>query len=138
MELKANELRLGNIFDADMALNAEKILSVTSGRITAIFEYGVSFKDKTVFPLELIKPIVITEDILLQFGFELCNEAKITKRYNHDINPFIEMISQNDWMSSKVIVAQRSELLATIHYVHQLQNLYFALTGQELPVTETV
>ena len=83
-----------------------------------------------------IKPIHITEEILLKFGFEFRNN---NKHYGWYLS-----VSQNrvlSWCHSKEISLEfdtddyyYNNTLFDFHceYVHQLQNLYFALTGEEL------
>lgn len=39
---------------------------------------------------------------------------------------------------SIMVTSDGDEILSHIQYVHQLQNLYFALTGEELKIKETV
>ena len=86
-----------------------------------------------------ISPIPLTEEWLLNFGFELTNDEGDVKYY--------DFINNSDYS----IVFDHSEI--ALHYnaksgyycimyddtklqkVHQLQNLYFALTGKELQQT---
>ncbi len=102
--MNINELRIGNF----IYLYNELIT------ITAIC---YSFEDIN----KGITPILITEEWLLKFGFKsLFNGAGYVKNnteigYNH--NGFY-------------IIASGLE----IKYIHQLQNLYFALTGEELSI----
>ena len=71
-----------------------------------------------------VKPIPLTEEWLLKLGFEydktmpflLCKGAFNINTENHNIWQY----------GHKVITSPR--------HVHQLQNLYFALSGQELEV----
>jgi len=77
------------------------------------------------------KPIPLTEEWLLRFGFELKEAVMDEKKYygwlnfsfHLDIN-FIEKSFFYHWMGGNI----------DIKYVHQLQNLYFALTGEELEI----
>ena len=81
--------------------------------------------------LKYIEPIPLTEEILLKCGFEkgyimyfirIC-ETRCYLRpsyrggYYYGICPYIELRD-----------------CKTIQYLHQLQNLYFALTGKELEI----
>ena len=71
------------------------------------------------------EPIELTEDWLFKFGFEKLNYtywAKGLAVHNHDIVSFYMLYEQNR---------------TYIKYVHQLQNLYFALTGEELKIKES-
>ncbi len=79
--------------------------------------------------MEDIEPIPLTEEWLLKFGFEktwygvedaLIELQKTEKGY-------ILSINCNEYTEGK-----------EFYYVHQLQNLYFALTGEELTIKELV
>ena len=84
-------------------------------------------------------PIPITPEWLERFGFEK-RESSTCVEYYIGINDIT-----HDWLFSLTWLL-RPELINapiapfyrngrhTIHYVHQLQNLYFALTGKELTI----
>jgi len=65
----------------------------------------------------ILEPIPITKEWLLKFGFEYNH---ISGEYKGHNMIFFNRISYITWGTTK------------IYYVHQLQNLYFALTGEEL------
>jgi hypothetical protein len=125
MSLKAKDLRIGNIFDYyDQFVIVQKI----SNRFT---EFGY-FKDGTGFqrPFEshdFPKPIELTEDILLKCGFEKKGK-RLSKGWfylwNEDGKIIFALAEMHDEIGQYL----------TIKYVHQLQNLYFALTGEELQI----
>jgi len=77
-------------------------------------------------PLETYKPIPLTPEILEKCGFEKWgkdgydkNGIYISKYFNYPIyNPFGEYINSIE-----------------VKYLHELQNLYYALTKQELNYT---
>jgi len=68
-------------------------------------------------------PIPLTEEWLLKFGFEI-KQGRFGNEYFGKINLYTA--------SDKKIVFCYDGYLKGIKYVHQLQNLYFALTGNEL------
>ena len=79
------------------------------------------------------EPIPLTEEILLKCG------AKLNNYLWHEIKikPFGNIVVEID--NYKVIaelVQERGYTLAypPLDYVHQLQNLYFCLTGEELTI----
>lgn len=73
-------------------------------------------------------PIPLTEEWLLELGFQKKEKgyAKLT-----------EMMEIFEISFGKHIEINRVSFNNQIKYVHQLQNLYFALTGEELTLTET-
>jgi hypothetical protein len=81
--------------------------------------------------LEDYRPIPLTEEWLLKFGFEL------------DISQIEFFHRGGVWMhfdgdSLSANFGHIEQLDVEIKYVHQLQNLYFALTGEELTIQETL
>lgn len=72
-------------------------------------------------------PIPLTEEWLLKFGFECLDSRRYQKKYrrNYSIDGF---------MTSESFMVGLGSALTKLEYVHQLQNLYFALTGEELVV----
>jgi hypothetical protein len=102
--MKANELRLGNyVYD-----NLGGVLKIK----------GISL-DST---LSHIKPIPLTEEWFLKFGFH-----KKYKSYEKGDFSFIN--GGYNKLAYKLSIIEN-----TPKYVHQLQNLYFALTGEELTI----
>jgi len=118
--MKANELRIGNYF-----IGYDKTLLQVDTRFFALIHAGAEVD-------ELVKEFVpLTEEWLLKFGF--------TKDYKKEnwIGYFPLMLKkslQTHW-SVRIIcnnVKDHFSTTAEIKHVHQLQNLYFALTGEEL------
>lgn len=109
--MKANELRVGNYTD--------------KGMVKSFYEHGIHVGMGKCYLFRDLNPIQITEEILLKCGFErssLENDVFF-------IEPF-ECIVKEDGYSAYF----RLCWIADIRYLHQLQNLYFAITGKELEV----
>lgn len=70
------------------------------------------------------EPIEITEDILFKFGFFKYNKAYMLENPNYQTK-FLFSIWED-------LTYNTGEINPPLKYVHQLQNLYFALTGEEL------
>ena len=105
--MKANELRIGNWVDYK-----GYAYKVTLGLFSE-FDARISFADE-------YNPIFITESWLSVLGFK-----------NNEDYPEVWML--NDfWLSKSKDEAIYYDEKLLIKHVHQLQNLYFALTGQEL------
>jgi hypothetical protein len=117
--MNANELRIGNYLQrmdgSWLQVTAEDILSISKWKASDAL---------------LPKPIPLTEEWLLKFGFVQRKEdwAKAFFNLNN------EEIILKEGESPKWIRDNEGYVLE-IPYVHQLQNLYFALTGQELQLT---
>ncbi len=81
----------------------------------------------------LIKPIPLTEEILFKFGFEKIKSDEYPHKYiiNKYMSDEVEIENLN---SQNCFIFSHGKKFSSIkiEYVHQLQNLYFSLTGKEL------
>ena len=109
--MKASELRIGNLVDSPRGIE-----SISDAE---------SLQEIESYP-EKFKPIPLTEEWLLKFGFEIDNG--LDKRYRKE-NDHIEVGLR---YIKSIKVFKLGFIGTEIKYVHQLQNLYFALTGEEL------
>ena len=114
--MKAKELRIGNITD--------------KGIVKSFYEHGVHVGFGKCFKFNELSSVPLTEEWLVKFGFEKMNECFYKDRFfvEKGISEFFDY-----GMSFRIVVNQKESTHAnSIKYVHQLQNLYFALTGSEL------
>ena len=121
--ISANELRIGNY----LLITGESI-SISSGFI-ADYDFSVknNFSSNTPLIKDSIEPIPITEEWLLKFGFEYF-ESNDSYQLDTDLGFCIWGRIHYGFY----IFANSEELGSEIRYVHELQNLYFALTKKEL------
>ena len=79
------------------------------------------------------RAIELTEEILLKFGFEKIKSDEYPHKFiiNKDMRDEVEIENLN---SQNCFVFSHGKKFSSIkiEYVHQLQNLYFSLTGKEL------
>lgn len=114
--MNANELRLGNyVFTKSETI--QQVAEITETLISIKTRHGKSVGG---FDITLFKPITLTEEWLVKFGFE--------KISNDWVNLIFLRKNGTGWLYLS------SPLHVNIFYVHQLQNLYFALTGDELTI----
>ena len=126
--ISANELRIGNwvnvLHPFTNKWNPEKIKAKT---ILNLEENG-----KNSLMINNFSPIPITEEWLLKFGFGKDNEFD-----NHFIdngslkNEIIRIATDSNYFTIDLFGGQVFEI-PNIKHIHQLQNLYFSLTGKEL------
>ena len=116
--LEENELRIGN-------------LVLDSTKNTTVVESVIPEHNRVRYGIQL------TEELLLKFGFvKEYNTDEGENRdcfylNNSDDSFYINYdTSYNGWY----LGASTYGFLTEIYYVHQLQNLYFALTGTELEI----
>lgn len=81
-----------------------------------------------------LKPIEINEDWLVRFGFEIrSNNWKSLSICSDWFYLYLEKLA-----GFKMSINKESVYLPHIKYVHQLQNLYFSLTGLELSIANSI
>ncbi len=115
--MKAQDLRIGNlVYDRDgKTATIDSIGMFGNVRLTTSDYHCES---STLFDCD---PIQLTEEWLLRFGFEKVN-------HYFQINEFWVYFRLRDYK----YVFRHCVKTFEIKYVHQLQNLYYALTGEEL------
>ena len=118
--MEAEELRLNNWVN-----HCNKEVQIT---IHDLFDIAV-FED------DVFTPIPLTEEWLLKFGFnkeyqkgyigiDVCNSDFV----------LTEPLKMGEWQTNYTFQFETGSVpkFKEIKYVHQLQNIYFALTGEEL------
>lgn len=127
--MKANELRIGNYYEYFIVdkLDSRKEWWQLSKIDTTDLSYLVNNDDDEDF-----RPIPLTEEWLFKFGFSVINESSAGKRYGYVINGvFNSDLTFTFWKTTKEVGKFfRGDL--ELKSVHQLQNLYFALTNEEI------
>jgi hypothetical protein len=124
--MEAKELRIGNyISRSDLAsgdLRTEQILELETEKVTTTGPIKViSFYDE-------IKPIPLTEEWLLKFGFYKVNISWYNELCPFAITNWIRPDNNTSGYSAELNHINLCDLI----YIHDLQNLHFALTGEEL------
>ena len=134
--MKATELRLGNWVEQPND-------GVT--RVTAVLN-DLQIKTETGYVDKYCRPIPLTEEWLLKFGFE--KVVYDSEKHGYETEYYLEKKdvffvycddfslgiygSVRDYEGNSLAIIPPHE---NINHVHQLQNLYFALTGKELELT---
>lgn len=117
--IQANELRIDNWIYLNNC--AKKIIWVKYNSTCVMNEYP-----SAIVALDRIKPIPLTEEIIIKCGFE-------RSEYNDYRHP---VLIGTLTLYKGVAELHISDLYsAWVNNLHQLQNLYFALCGKELEVT---
>jgi hypothetical protein len=137
--MKANELRIGNLVYVSANLTNLILQKITPINIHNLMH--LTGWDKSPADIEF-EPIPLTKEFLLKFGFK--NIDKGDNNYitytdsNHDYYLQLDVRRKDN----KYLILDnsfddlRAFSMVDIEYVHQLQNLYFALTGNELKYEE--
>jgi hypothetical protein len=122
-----NELRLGNYMNYRFynPLPNNPTWETQKVTIVGILKTQLYFKfdnDNSVKKIKELEPIQLTEEWLLKFGFKLNHNQRW-----YGLDGFY-MRKIDDKFETEVGECSYK----TIDYVHQLQNLYFALNDEEL------
>lgn len=120
--MEAKELRMGN-YIRDIESEREGYV-LTIGKITSTVK--MEFSELTQ-KFEEYEPIELTEEWLLKFQFSEIDEKLYCIRFRLNRVDIYKMIS-----GDYPFYFRFNQVDVEIKYVHQLQNLFFALTGSEL------
>ena len=131
--MERNQIRIGNIvYDS---LNQSYDIVV-----------GINNNDTVDFPFSLnndisfIEGIKINSDIIKTLGFiqDKPTEEFYVKTYNDPLDKnYIKMtmfFTNNRWTLCVILGEVSSTVINDIKYVHQIQNAFFMVTGQELEI----
>lgn len=138
--MKANELRIGNYIKQIKYLNGDcnefrKVASVNKeGFLNVEVLGGDTMKSH---PIEWFVPISISEEILLKCGYKFYNgktEGDLCMDFGGKLD--IDFINEKIQVKSHYEEYSMYRPIYEIKYLHQLQNLYFALTGTELDTSK--
>lgn len=131
--MEAKDLRLGNLYRY-LHEESESIHTVDIDFLKTQLAYDEDTEDEVFCRGWHACPIPLTEEWLLKFGFEQRNGITIwmkTIQY-HDENYPVTLQFTNNGTAMQIARLGIGSACAPCEYVHQLQNLYFALTGEEL------
>lgn len=123
--MKATELRIGNYIEKSLKSGQGRsvIDKVTFTNLQRIFEESGSMN---------FNPIQLTEELLIKCGW---GKGEYDSEYTDNVSLKQEVLSYNV-NSQMFCIETNCDVIEIKHiqYLHQLQNLYFALTGQELEI----
>jgi hypothetical protein len=134
--IKANELRIGN--RVSVMLKSFLAIDTTDEKEFSVLgfgEGGITIKawscgQQEFVTLEYINPIPLTPELLEKIGFKREDDTWTSKEYGV-CNWLLLEQQENHYV---LLVGEYHEGKPFQH-LHQLQNLYFALTGEELVIT---
>ena len=139
--MKATELRIGNYVYYEhtthivSGIHGNKVYSWWVKDGEPVIEYeakdisGTQVENPYIDVISQYEPIPLTEEWLIKLGFEKLTDSKdgfknTTYTYTKGISFIVYFdgvrLSTNFWMGNEK------------HYIHQLQNLFYVLSGEEL------
>lgn len=134
MELKTTELRLGNIVEHKSYLGCGHYGMPWVK--CEIYELGETDNLSWINDLGTghYRPITLTEELLVKLGFEKHEDVFIKIADDEHDSEFIIVYDEK----LKLFKCAFSGFWYEIKTVHQLQNLYFALTKEELTLKDQI
>lgn len=141
--INANELRINNYLYYNGNHNHIGIVTSIQPRIyfktnhtSGGVKIGFNNRFDIVYELDKVKPIPLTEEWLLKFGF-------VYNGWNYDFERFTFHAqgknSKGEFYNTEFYIKRgKTKCLISfkIEFVHQLQNLYFSLIGEELTLKQ--
>lgn len=126
--MEENELRIGNWFHPVEFGSSNMIYTLKDKYRKIDF---ATFKSVKEWGGDLLQPVLLTEDLLIKCGFHYYEEDDCWKICGlsikkEDCGFRIYIECEDAWYSYCYF--------KTFKYLHQLQNIYFDLTGKELKV----
>lgn len=143
MGISANELRIGNLVCVgENALHADgggknQIYEISELKTDVVqfrmFHAGEYYKD--------LKPIPLTEEWLLNFLFTKLDNLDTFELKDGNYRSIQIDLNSNGieiyLCGTDSVMSSQCFPVDNVKYVHQLQNLFFALTGEELTLEKT-
>ena len=131
--MKATELRIGNIINKNGL-----------GEVIELREHVVKVRYKSdkvrtaLVPYEDIEPVTLTGELLAQCGF--AKHAFYDRIRGGSFDTYVKPYFKIAYNGEEFIPCRFYDSITLsvygngVKYLHQLQNLYFALTGEELSI----
>lgn len=124
--IKSNELRIGNILNYD------------TKEVEGVVPTIIDCETPEAFN-EFHSHIPLSEEWLLKFGFKLSDDEIGYREWTHDGDDILVIRNDggfDDYKNQSFYFEYDLFKSVVIQYVHQLQSLFFALTGEELTIKE--
>jgi hypothetical protein len=129
--ITANELRIGNLVKWEEYILPIKSIDYESVYVKLNEELRIIYKTKYLYLfINELEPVPLTEERLLKFGFE--SKDGYLELYIHENLSIIYVGYLALFINGVMIQINNTDS----DKVHQLQNLYFALKGEELTIKE--
>jgi len=126
--IKANELRIGNLVYFNDIIVEIATISNTGEELNIAYYDSVGMYD--YIDIRLLKPIPLTRERLIRFGFETFQYGGQGNITNTGTLKDIEVCL----IDNTIYRGGSRAINYKLEYVHQLQNFYFATENEELKI----
>jgi len=131
--IESKELRIGNYVKCPLDETFLKVTTLKNKLIIASKGENINYN--------AIEPFPLTEEILLKCGFVEGDNKWFNEMYYTDCKEATELFVISFNLVSNRLAIYEIDMEDTciftgkkVYYLHQLQNLFYALTGEELTV----
>ena len=134
--IAANELRVGNWYTST---KWQKPVRCELSDIAEIHHRLEGAEEKYANVDEIFQSIPLSEEWLQKLGFtnkDDLNWWDMPGGNNHKAHHIMQMVNAWTWFIDFDDTGDNTHLVKGFNYVHELQNLCFVLTGEELTITE--
>ncbi len=129
--IKRNELRLGNLIVRPPAVGVLTVAMINSSDDIWFEELPDNSFDLEEQEFEGIS---LNPEWLERMGFLRKDKSTRIGEGHYWLSHHVEIVESITNEKGMLLFATESSIGKPFHYVHQLQNLYFALTGEELTI----
>ena len=140
-----SEMRVGNYYLKKVGKSEPVVTELTNRLLSNIYDY----RDSEVLAFDCFSNIEITDETLKMLGFEYQNSQYLEPHKRHWFIPigskedyFILQLQKNSdgtyivSFDSDSAGPQRFPSTTKVRYIHQIQNLFKAITGKELKISQ--
>ncbi len=128
-ELRATDLKIGNWVKTPAGISCiTDIMEYPNGHCVRFKELGSENKYHVGYYLDVCEPIPLSEEVLLKAGFVKMDDKHNFFILGYEVN--LKIDKNIKWIAWCNTVLTNVE----IKHLHQLQNLFYSLVGEELEV----
>lgn len=129
--IQANEIKIGNRFIRE--LHNSHGLEYDHDFILTEEWMGKLFGDNVSIALQDLNPIPLSKEVLFAYGFEKENNGWHINKPTSYTQPYFSLFDKNYGEGELSLFLNGSDLpMPEIKYLHELQNLYYALTKTKI------
>jgi hypothetical protein len=129
-QIKASDLRYGNWVLLTKDNDMLPVIKIDGDEDLVTLDLLMGYN--VALSIEEISPIPLTPEILEKAGFE--NNGRLSKRITGKISLIAMELLNECFVSLQIEGVCGAEIGISVSYLHQLQNIYFCLCGEELDI----
>lgn len=122
--MRINELRIGNFVEIETHTKVCEVIEIKQKSLRVSYiRSDNGMVHNSIIEIDRIKPILLTQKILISLGgiLDWEDDTYVFGNFAVSVNK-----------KSEALMFFKDEQIAEFNYLHQLQNLCFALTNEEL------